>query len=287
MAGLVDDQDELLERFAGFNFGFETTKVGTDRVGLALRYSRYHERWQPSTGTAGIYRERSVFEPAVTFAFDPRLRLSAGVSLSDLQIQYPAVHSERANAAVASLNFHNVWGGIGEDRHLLDGGYDFRAGNHDLESDFIYTRHVVRTQYAYGHKKNKLVVSFMGGAIAGNAPLFERFSLGDTSTLRGWNKFDIASAGGNRMVHASLEYGFGGPRLGTFTNDKGQQRGIGVGFHVFYDTGAVGNNGSPIKARHAVGFGFGPANFSNFFVDVAFPIRSSHVQPTFMMGFRF
>ena len=90
--GLADDQDELLERFAGFNMGFEMTKVGTDRVGVALRYSRYHERWQPSTVSAGptnIYRERTNFEPAITFAFDPRLRVTASVSFSELQMQYP------------------------------------------------------------------------------------------------------------------------------------------------------------------------------------------------------
>ena len=46
----------------------------------------------------------------------------------------------------------------------------------------------------------------MAGGINGEAPLFERFSLGDSRTLRGWNKYDIAPAGGDRMFHASLEY---------------------------------------------------------------------------------
>ena len=32
----------------------------------------------------------------------------------------------------------------------------------------------------------------MAGVLTGTAPLFERFSLGNTTTLRGWNKYDLA-----------------------------------------------------------------------------------------------
>src|SRR5437867_8399504 len=41
LLGIANDQDQLLERFAGFHLGFETIKLGTDRLGIALRYSRY------------------------------------------------------------------------------------------------------------------------------------------------------------------------------------------------------------------------------------------------------
>jgi hypothetical protein len=293
--GFVNDQDQLIERYAGFNLGFEMTKVGTDRLGLALRYARFHDRWQPSTVSEdqnAIYRERSVFDPTITFAFDPRLRLTAGVSLSDLQMQYPTIHNVNANAAVASLTFHNVWGKTDgdQDLHALRASYDFSAGNHELDSEFIYTRHLVNAQYAYGHHRNQLLVRFSAGTIAGNAPLFERFSLGDTVTLRGWNKFDITPFGGNRMMHATVQYGINGPRSlkWVFKNDKGQlSGGFGVGFHVFYDTGVVGDHGSPMKVRHSVGFGFGPSGSDGFFIGMGFPIRSSRVQPIFMMGFRF
>ena len=40
----------------------------------------------------------------------------------------------------------------------------------------------------------------------GRAPLFERFTLGDSRTLRGWSKFDVAPVGGSRVAHGSLEY---------------------------------------------------------------------------------
>jgi outer membrane protein assembly factor BamA len=216
--------------------------------------------------------------------------LTAGFSLSDLQMQYPDLHNANANAVVASLNFQNVWGNTGDDRHSLQAGYDFRAGNHRLDSDFIYTRHSVQAQYAYDHNRNRLLVKFAAGTIAGNAPLLERFSLGDTSTLRGWNKFDVAPLGGNRMIHATLQYGIRGPHIGAgriqIDPQPKRQLDIRLGLHVFYDVGAVGDRGSPIKARHSVGFGIGPVS-SGFFLQLGFPIRSERVAPIFITGFRF
>ena len=158
-----------------------------------------------------------------------------------------------------------------------------RASAHNLDSDFIYTRHFGRAQYVYRREKSKLTISFLGGAISGRAPLFERFSLGNTSTLRGWNKFDVAPLGGNRVIHGSLQYGFE-KVIGQITNDTGEKKRIDAGFYVFYDAGAVGDGGLPIKARHSAGLGFGQ---ENFFLSLGFPIRSTRVQPTFIMGFRF
>ena len=290
--GFVNDADQLIERFAGYRAGYENVHVGTERLGLSLRYSSFHERWQPvtsslsqeSAGAPGIYRERRAFDPSITFAFDPRLKLTAGVSLSELQIQYPSIHSENANAAVASLNFQRVWDQDGRDKHEVDAGYGVRAGAHNLDSEFIYTRHFGRARYAYQHENNKLTISVMGGSISGNAPLFERFSLGNTSTLRGWNKFDIAPLGGGRVIHATLQYGFGDVSIGQWTGNTGQTQGIESGFHAFYDTGAVGDRGAPMKARHSVGLGFGE---EAFFFSIAFPVRSQRIHPTFIMGVRF
>ena len=281
--GIVDDADQLLERFAGFRIGYENVNVGTERLGIGLHYGSFHERWQPVT-TSGIYRERRTFDPSLTFAFDPRLKLTAGVSLSGLEIQYPASHSENSNAALASLNFRGVWESSETDKHEVDAGYDLRAGAHNLDSDFIFTRHLGHALYAFQHERNKLTISVMAGGISGRAPLFERFSLGNTTTLRGWNKFDIAPLGGDRVIHATLQYGFGDVRIGTWTNDTDQKRPLETGFYLFYDTGAVGDRGSPMKARHSVGLGFGQ---ESFFVALGFPIRTEGVQPTFMMGARF
>jgi surface antigen Omp85-like protein len=286
LLGAANDQDLLIERFAGFQVGFETTRVATNRLGFALRYSRYHERWQPSTVSGdptSIYRERNTFEPSVTFAFDPRLRLTAGLSTSELQMQYPEIHRANANAAVGSLTFDHAWKRPDDERHSLRASYEIRAGNHNLDSDFIYTRQLARGEYVYGHGRQQLLLSFLAGRIGGNAPLFERFSLGNTSTLRGWNKFDIAPFGGNRVVHATVQYGIGGIRIGT--RNGGRHASIDFDFHLFYDVGAVGDHGSPIQAKHSVGFGIGPSD--GFFIGLGFPIRSNRVTPVFMTGFRF
>ena len=68
------------------------------------------------------------------------------------------------------------------------------------------------------------------GGITGDAPLFERFTLGDSTTLRGWNKFDIAPAGGDRVFHQSLEYRY-------------------HGFGVFLDSGSVWNRNAEMRFR--------------------------------------
>ena len=105
----------------------------------------------------------------------------------------------------------------------------------------------------------------MGGWIAGRAPLFERFVLGTSSTLRGWNKFDLDPLGGDRMVHNSVEYRY---RI----------------FEVFYDTGAVWTGGQPAKMRHAVGAGL---RRDGMHLAVAFPVREGRVEPVFMLGMNY
>jgi outer membrane protein assembly factor BamA len=95
--------------------------------------------------------------------------------------------------------------------------------------------------------------------------LFERFSLGNSATLRGWNKFDMAPLGGNRTVHNELEYRY---RI----------------FRVFYDTGAVWNRSQQAAAKHSLGFGLFHHDFT---VCIAFPIKDGRAEPVFMAGLTF
>jgi outer membrane protein assembly factor BamA len=287
--GAANDQDMLLERFAGFNVTFEATRVGTDRLGLALRYARYRQQWAAPTvleGTNQIYRHRNTFDPTFTIAFDPRVRMTAGVSLSELQIQYPQIHTDHSNAAIASMHFDNFWGKSRQRNHTLTADYSFSAGNHQLDSDFIYTRHFAQGQYIFGDKEHHLSFRMLAGTITGNAPLFERFSLGDSMTLRGWNKFEIAPIGGNRVIHGSVQYDLGGGH-GRFIINERPVREESFGFHFFYDVGAVGDRGSPIQTKHSAGLGFGSSTSSKFFIDVGFPIRSHDWGPVFIVGSRF
>ena len=66
----------------------------------------------------------------------------------------------------------------------------------------------MNVRYKYRHDHQSIEVTLMAGMIYGNAPLFERFVLGDSTTLRGWNKYDLDPLGGNRVVHGSVTYGY-------------------------------------------------------------------------------
>ena len=101
--------------------------------------------------------------------------------------------------------------------------------------------------------------------LSGRAPLYERFVLGTSGTLRGWNRFDIDPLGGNRMIHNSVDYRYGV-------------------FEAFYDAGAVWDGGQPATPRHGAGIGFRDGAFA---MAVAFPIRNGRADPVFMMGMNY
>src|SRR5262249_13889414 len=105
----------------------------------------------------------------------------------------------------------------------------------------------------------------IAGILVGRAPLFERFVLGNSTMLRGWNKYEIDPLGGNRVVHNSVDYRYGW-------------------FDGFYDSGAVWNSGQPVTLRHSLGVGVhqGPV-----FLAVAFPVRSGRVDPIFMVSMNY
>ena len=167
---------------------------------------------------------------------------------------------------MASLRFQHTFKS-GKISHELTAGYDAHTGSRPLDSDYIYTRDFWDGRYTFRHDKNRVSIALLGGRISGNAPLFDRFSLGNTETLRGWNKYDLAPLGGSRVVHGSLQYGHGDD------------------FHVFYDAGAVWNPGDPIRVRSSIGVGVGwPEDVS---LTLGFRIRGAHLTPNVMFAVRF
>ena len=104
----------------------------------------------------------------------------------------------------------------------------------------------------------------MAGGITNHAPLFERFTLGDSMTLRGWDKSDIAPAGGNRVFYSSIEYRY-------------------TGLALFLDVGSVWDAGTERKVRVSTGIGFhaGPA-----FLVVGFPLNTDNVTAILSLGLR-
>jgi outer membrane protein assembly factor BamA len=89
--------------------------------------------------------------------------------------------------------------------------------------------------------------------------------LGTSSTLRGWNKFDIAPAGGSRMVHNSIEYRY---RI----------------LQIFYDSGAAWGRDEDPTLRHSVGAGL---RYSIFSLALAFPLRDGRPEPVVMLGMNY
>ena len=264
-----------IEEYSGFRARLESRKLATERVGASIEFSWFTQEWQDVTLAALAldpsipepYRTRVTVEPTVTFAFNPFVRVLGGASVSDLESLAASPASSNANAWVLGVGADREWR-AGRDRQRVEGGYRLRAGVESLGSDLAYKRHSgdVRVRVERGH--STLLAGLSLGYITGQAPLFERFSLGDTSTLRGWNKFDIAPTGGDRMWHQSMEYRF---HAGA----------------VFLDAGSVWDRATRQRARLSAGFGI---HVDNFFLLGGFPLNADDADDAggiFMVGVRF
>jgi hypothetical protein len=272
--GMVfDNDDDLIEEYSGIGFRIESRKVSTDRLGLSLEVSTSNQTWREATLSAlasdpdipEAYRSRVMVEPLVTFAFSPRVRLTGGMSVSELESLTRSPESQMASAAVLSIGYDQRWALASGPSHDLEASYQLRSATDAFGSDLEYKRHVGRARYRYEQGHSTVTAALSLGGITGSAPLFERFSLGDSATLRGWNKYDIAPAGGDRMFHQSIEYAY-------------------RHFAVFLDTGSVWEQGTDARTRVSTGFGF---HTNNVFLTMGFPLNADEVSAMFMMGVRF
>jgi hypothetical protein len=270
----IKNDDDLLEEYSAVRFGVESRNLGTERLGARVEVSWLRSEWEPETLAAvdadpaipAPYRRRVTVDPSVTVALTPHLRVSAGASLSELESLADSTSTQMASAFVASVGYRQAWGSGRRSDHAIDAAYEFRSATETLESDLIYKRHVGRASYRYDQGSGTLIANVMVGRLTGAAPLFERFTLGDTSTLRGWSKFDLAPSGGDRVFHQSLEY-----------------RIHHVGF--FLDSGSVWTKGrDDMRVRFAAGFGL---HGDNGFLTLGFPLNARDLGTTFMMGVRF
>ena len=271
--GVRSDGDEKIERFAGINFGYENRHVFTDRVRLRFDFQSFHNEWNGASLAAleqqadvpGIYRTRQNFQPTVSVALAEPLSFSAGVSFQNFETQFPVSRTEASNAVVNTLRYRRRWEPWGA-THDLNASYNLRAATRALDSDFVYARHETDVRYLYDAGSQEVVLRFQAGTLNGRAPIFDRFVLGTTRTLRGWNKFDLAPLGAERMVHGTVEYHW---------ND----------ILVFYDTGSAWDRGQPARAKHSAGIGV--SDEGGFFLALAFPIRQGRAAPLFMIGFNY
>jgi hypothetical protein len=274
--GVVSDGDELIERFSGVRARVERLAVGSRRVQVKFEYDNYHDQWSDSTvaavardpGAANLYQTRQVMAPGVTVALTPELRWSVGAELDRLDPESPAARSESANSVTSTLRFHRQWEDQPAVRQEMDASYTIRSAGRALGSDYSYTRQTARVRYEWALERNTLTLDFTTGGVIGRAPLYERLVLGNASTLRGWNKYDLDPLGGDRVVHGSVDYRY---RFLT----------------VFYDTGVVWNGPSSSGQKHAAGCGFRAEGKEGFLLAVAFPLKSGHMDPMFIVGFNF
>jgi hypothetical protein len=269
--GLVSDGDTSLERFAGVTARYENHRLGTDKVSFKLQFESYHEQWNNHTiaaseaipnWTSDIYRTRDNLQPMLAIAIAKPLTLEVGAAFERFQEEQAGAPIEASNAILANLRYHN---------HLeaddlpqdFDASYSLRSANRSMGSDFIFTSHAWNVRYQIAHGKHSLSETASAGLILGRAPLVDRFVLGTSTMLRGWNKYDLDPAGGNRMLYNSVEYRYGP-------------------FQAFYDTGAIWDEGiSGASMKHSMGIGIRESVFS---LAVAFPVRGGRVEPIFMMG---
>ncbi|HEY1239503.1 MAG TPA: BamA/TamA family outer membrane protein [Bryobacteraceae bacterium] len=271
--GLVSDGDDLAERYTGLLARYENTRLGTDRVHLRFDFDDYHEQWNgatrtdlavPPDETSGIYRSRRNYEPAVIFVLARPLTLSVGASFQSFQEETPGTPVGAANAVVSRLDYQHRM----EDsdyRQGIDAGYSLRAGTRVLGSDFAYARQRLNFRYTLTHGKHVLKEEVQAGLLTGRAPLFERYVGGNSTVMRGWDKYEINPFGGNRIVANSVDYRYGI-------------------FQVFYDTGAVWDAGQAAPIRHSVGIGLRQASL---FLAIAFPLREGRADPVFLMGMNY
>jgi hypothetical protein len=278
-AGVRSDSDRLLERAAGFNVNVSRI-IGNERARIRFEHERLHQIWNRTTRlaagtnpeTTDIYRSRHATRPTVSIVIVPGLIYTAGVEFQHIEFQpeqplpgLPAARTEAANSVLNTLRLRRSWGPTDSLRNTVEAGYSLRAATKTLDSDFVYARHLADARWTTHAGDNHLTLRAGVGTMSGRAPLYERFSVGDTERVRGWNKFDIDPLGGSRTAWGSVEYRY----------DH---------FLVFYDVGSVWDRGEARVARHGAGAGFGA---SGWFLAVAFPLRSHGVQPVFMVGTTF
>ena len=269
----IDNGDELIEEYSGVGLRVESRKLGTERLGVFFEWSNYDQTWRDATLAAvvasprvpGPYRNRMTLTPLMKFAITRQLSVGGGVRVTELDPLSESQDSRMANAAIGSVTFSERSKPGAGPRHDVEAAFIVGAGTEALESDLVYERYLGQAEYSYRLARHHLRLSAGAGRIDGEAPLFERFALGDSRTLRGWDKYDIAPAGGDRMFHASLEYRY---------------RGTGL----FLDTGSVWDDGADRRLRVSTGVTFNPGPV---FFTLGFPLNTDEFRAVFTMGFRF
>ncbi|HEX4274262.1 MAG TPA: BamA/TamA family outer membrane protein [Bryobacteraceae bacterium] len=272
--GVVSNGDDLTERFTGITARYDSAPLGSDKIRASLTLEDYHEQWNEATRDAlpasglDLYRARWNVAPQVTFAVARPLTVSVGASFEETASESPAVGNQSTHAATLDVHYgRRIEGDTVQQQ--IDGKYSLRVATRALGSTYSYARHLISAKYEATAGRQTVSDEFMGGSITGEAPFFDRFVLGSSSTLRGWDRYEIDPLGGSRVVHNEMSYGY---RFGERTVEG------------FYDTGALWQSDRAATLRHSLGVGY---KQGIFVLSVAFPVRSGRFETVFMAGMNY
>jgi hemolysin activation/secretion protein len=195
-----------------------------------------------------------------------------GASFEQMDMGTPGVPQQSANAVIAGVNYdHHIETAANQE---IAAGYDLHLAGHGLGGDYHYSRHRSNLRYTVAFGRNSVTDEALAGVISGDAPLYDRFVLGTSSLLRGWNRYEIDPLGGNRVLYNSVDYSF---RL----NPGGDHA---RSIQLFYDAGAIWNQGQAAPVRESAGIGYRQSIFS---LALAFPLHDGHIDPVFMVGMNY
>lgn len=303
-AGIQSEQQQSTERYAGLYGGYSGT-LWKDRIRPSLRVTSLHSQYSPQTLAAAqaagnplagnqaagspaaagqLYHNHLSLQPEVTVipwrGFDrEELQVTTGFRSQRFVPMSPGIDRSFSQALVNTLRYQRLRGqdqGDGLRNAAITASYTLTAGLTGLGSDFDFRKQEVAVETEV-RVPNKVVLRLTGrgGALQGNAPLWDRFAYGSTQVMRGWSNLRLAPLGAERAVATGLE---AGRSLG-----KGSGQVVAT---AFYDVGAVWNREQAVVARHSLGGGF--RTRGGFFLYLAFPIRSyGGVEPVLMTGATF
>lgn len=215
-----------------------------------------------------LYHSRWNVAPQVVFTVTPSLEVSLGASFEKTESESSVVGDRSANAATADIHYRHKMEGS-RVQQQIDARYNLRVATRALASTYAYARHMITIRYEAKSGRHTASDELIAGAIDGQTPFFDRFVLGSSSTLRGWNRYDLDPLGGSRVTHNEITYGY---RTSQGTVE------------TFYDAGSVWDAGQTVKLRQSVGTGF---RKGIFLLAMAFPLRTGHVEPVFVAGMNY
>jgi hypothetical protein len=281
--GLLSDNDELTERFAGVDSGFENLNTGWNFLHTAFLAEDLHEQWNQATAIADgprqadLYRARRNLQPEAIFVLAKPLTLTVGLSFEQMDMENASLGERNANAIIAILRYSDRIEGPADPQEIAF-DYSLRAAS-GIGGDYHYTRHSAGAHYSLQFGRSTLADDALAGEISGFAPLYERFVVGTSTLLRGWNRYQIDPLGGNRILHNSVDYSF---RVRGDGSAKPSSKQGAV--EVFYDAGLLWNQGQSAPLRNSMGVGYRQSVFS---LALAFPFREGRTEPVFMVGMNY